>query len=152
MKIDVSQIKAGLSRESNTLGTVAARDGKGEFKRPGWSHKEIVSPSTSGFSSGLEFTCRARAQARPRTPPRASFTSRVDLQISRRGWPVSSSFFQSDGAVKRLLRSSKRPFFAFTLVSRVYGSHDPDAADLRGHHDDLHGTDAAYQACRFGSG
>lgn len=31
----------------------------------------------------------------------------------------------------------------------VYGSHDPDAADLRGHHDDLHGSNAVFKACRL---
>lgn len=146
MKIDVSQIKAGLSRESNTSETSAE---KGELKRPGWSHKEIVSPPISGFSFGLEFTCRPRKLDRENISSSEFYESCRFADLS--AW-LTRFFVQSDGAVKRLLRSSKRPFFVFTLVSRVYGSHDPDAADLRGHHDDLHGTDAAYQACRFGSG
>lgn len=143
-----------LSRESSTSETVASprRAGEREFERPRRDDltKKLSRHLPHGFLWIRIYV--PRAQKFERDP--AQLLERVLRVVSIcRSLSVVDPFLrQSDGAAKRLLRSSKRPFFAFTLVSRVYGSHDPGTADLRGHHDDLHGTDAAYQACRFDSG
>lgn len=87
---------------------------------------------------------RSRIRSRP-CSARLLSCEFYDVVSICRSLGVVDPFLQSDGAVKRLLRSSERPLRLY--VSRVYGSHDPDAADLRGHHDDLHGSDTACQAC-----
>lgn len=88
--------------------TLQKRRGTGKKSLSEMIHKEIVSPSTSGFPSGLEFTCRARASSTANTSSDFYESCRfADLSA----W-LTRFFVQSDGAVKRLLRSSKRPFFA----------------------------------------
>jgi len=162
MKIDVSQIKAGLSRESSTSKTVAEREKrKREFSADecriiSQRNRRLQRPHSSLWINILRATRRSRD--RPKRDPFARGSAQLGsscefydvVSICRSLGVVDPFLRQSDGAAKQFLRSSKRPGFAFTLVSRVYGSHDPDAADLRGHHDDLHGFWCrACQACRF---
>lgn len=160
MKIDVSQIKAGLSlslsrKQHFRNGRLASSRGTGKGSSSAHERRDDLTKKLSRHLPHGSLWIRIyvpRARKFDREPARLLERVLRVVSICRSLSVVDPFLRQSDGAAKRLLRSSKRPFFAFTLVSGVYGSHDPGAADLRGHHDDLHGTDAAYQACRFDSG
>jgi len=144
-----------LSRKSSTSKTVAEREErKREFSADecriiSQRNRRLQRSHSPLWVNILRATRRSRD--RPKRDPFAHGSARLDsscefydvVSICRSLGVVDPFLRQSDGAAKQFLRSSKRPGFAFTLVSRVYGSHDPDAADLRGHHDDLHGSDAA---------
>lgn len=143
-----------LSRESSAAETVAVR---GEVKRvkrrrmsgdlSKKSSRHLRRPHRSLGGLGF-YVPRSRDRPEPgiRSPAdRHGYSCEFyDVVSIYRFLGVVDPFLrQSDGAVKRLLRSSKRPLRLYAQVSRVYGSHDPDAADLRGHHDDLHGSDTS---------
>lgn len=96
---------------------------------------------------GLGFTgLRSPGSAGVRSPAdRARLGSSSEFYESCRFADLSARltcFFvgRTDRGSKATFKVVEKPLRRFTLVSRVYGSHDPDSADLRGHHDDLHGS------------
>lgn len=130
MKIDVSQIKAGLSRESSTSETVAActraraRDALKRRRMSGdlskKSSRHLRRPHDSPLDSDLR-TAPFAGFARGSTRLGSSACEFYDVVSICRSLGVVDPFLQSvgHGAAKRLLRSSKRPLRLYARIKSL---------------------------------